>query len=308
MGNSIKSNLEYLKNQTGTISATISTALSNCSGGSDSFASTTLCPSAEPAVVAAFLKCYQGMLNTLSKEMETINEIGDGFDSLDNAMAGIATTLSVDLKSVAASPVTLLTFEPKADFATLTNNLGAMIVASGLDKDAFAPKQEKQAPTGYYPPSGGGATQLGYTPPTKTKPEEQSQQSEQSQQPVNEPVTSSPPTAQTAYQPTPTTETTNKQPADLQEQPEVKILDVTVETKDEIPVDNPVNDVTQAAPTSSETSEKKSPMGTIGAIAGIGLAGAAAAAYGINKYKQNQDLDGDEALDEEDDEEFGGDE
>lgn len=312
MANDVKSNLEYLKSQTATISSTISSAQANCSGGLDSFASTTLCPSGEPAVVAAFLKCYNSMLNTLSAEMVQINEIGDGFERLDNVMASIATALPMEISSTAAGPVEVLNYDPKTSFDGLTANLDNMIVGSGLDKDAFAPKKpannnQSRGQAGYgYPQSSGGFASADYAAPVKeqntsTKTEPKLEQAT---------VTDKQPVTHAVYQ-NEQVSATEHPDANMNETNDVEILDVNIETADEnlqneIPVTDSTDTITpeDTNNVNVDTNQKKSPMGTIGTIAGIGLAGAAAAAYGINKYKQNHDFDDDDDI-EEDKEEVG---
>ena len=326
MAISVKSNLEFIKSGTGTISGTISSAQSNCNSGLETFSSTTMCPSSEPAVVAALLTCYKGMLGTLSGEMEQINVIGEGFASLDNVMAGIATSLPMEIKSINAAPVEALPFDEKASFDSLTSSLDSMIVASGLDKDTFAPKTNtttstnsssqaktntgsgSQSSSGGSAGGGGGSGYPGtsYREGYKEK-ESTKEESEKEETKEKEPEKEKEPARQMSYV------ETNTPPAEPikeenTEPEEIEILDVNIETKDEPIENNIINEVVDntevVEPEAAENTEEnktKSPMGTIGTIAGIGLAGAAAAAYGYNKYKQNHDSFDDEDEDYEED-------
>ena len=135
MSNTIKSNNDYLKEQTGIILTTLSTVDENSLSSKESYSSTTNCPPKEPPIVDAFLASCKELFYKIKNEVNLINEIGDGIAELDNVMKDKATTLDIELSSNIAANVDVKDFE-KIDmplYDEIDKQIDSVAAAEGIN-------------------------------------------------------------------------------------------------------------------------------------------------------------------------------
>jgi hypothetical protein len=99
MSDTTRSNRDYVVSNANAISSSAKSAGVMGGVSSSSFNSTSMCPSMEPGIVEGFLGTCKELFRRISEDATMVAQIGDDFVSLDNVMAGHASSLNMDIKS-----------------------------------------------------------------------------------------------------------------------------------------------------------------------------------------------------------------
>ena len=99
MSDTTRSNRDYVVSNANAISSSAKSAGVMGGVASSSFNSTSMCPSMEPGIVEGFLGTCKELLRRISEDADIVAQIGDDFVSLDNVMAGHASSLNMSIKS-----------------------------------------------------------------------------------------------------------------------------------------------------------------------------------------------------------------
>lgn len=134
----VTSNRDYIVSTANGISGSISS--SSVMGGvqKNTFGdSTASCPSLEPNLVETFLGTCKEVFRRISEDTANVSKIGDGFVSMDNAMAKTATTLNMEVKSYGYDVgTTALTANSESESLTNANvrkKIEEILAAKGAD-------------------------------------------------------------------------------------------------------------------------------------------------------------------------------
>lgn len=154
----VTSNRDYITSAANGISSSVNS--SSVMGGitkSTFSESTASCPSLEPNLVETFLGTCKEVFRRIGEDSANVSKIGDGFVSMDNAMAGVATSLNMEIKSFRhAIGESVLSASSDADSltnASVRKKIEEILTAKGADfklEDRSGTEPAEESPGEYW--------------------------------------------------------------------------------------------------------------------------------------------------------------